>query len=118
VQQYRADHNGANPPNNPKDSNWLYWRSDRLVNFLGRWYNSVKAKDPNLMVSLSPSIWTFGFTEYLQEIPLWLDSNYVDMLHPQMYPPNRSGPDYGYTVYTQRLREHSRSREADAPEDR
>lgn len=105
VAQYQADHNGANPPTNSKDSNWLYWRSDRLVNFLGRWYNSVKAKDPNLMVSLSPSIWTFGFTEYLQEIPLWLDSNYVDMLHPQMYPPNRSAPDYGYTVYTERLRD-------------
>ncbi len=105
VAQYQADHNGANPPNNTKDSNWLYWRSDRLVNFLGRWYTSVKQKDPNLMVSLSPSIWQFGFLEYLQEIPLWLDSNYVDMIHPQMYPPNRSGPDFGYTVYTERLRD-------------
>ncbi len=104
LQQYRAEHNGANPPTNTKDLNWLYWRSDRLVNFLGRWYRSVKEKDPNLMVSLSPSVWQFGFFEYLQEIPLWLDSSYVDMLHPQLYPPNRTGPDFGYTRYTELLR--------------
>jgi hypothetical protein len=42
LQQYRAEHNGANPPTNTKDSNWLYWRSDRMVNFLGRMFRMVK----------------------------------------------------------------------------
>jgi uncharacterized lipoprotein YddW (UPF0748 family) len=100
LQQYRAEHNGANPPTNTKDSNWLYWRSDRMVNFLGRMYRMVKQKDPNLIVSLSPSNYPFGFQEYLQETPLWLDSNYVDMVHPQLYPNTRNLTSYQNLVHS------------------
>lgn len=100
VAQYQAEHSGFSPPTNTKDSSWLYWRSDRMVNFLGRMYRMVKEKDPNLIVSLSPSNYPFGFQEYLQETPLWLDSNYVDMLHPQLYPNTRNLQSYQNLVHS------------------
>lgn len=100
VEQYKADHSGFSPPTNTKDSDWLYWRSDRMVNFLGRMYRMVKEQDPNLIVSLSPSNYPFGFQEYLQETPLWLDSNYVDMLHPQLYPNTRNLISYQNLVHS------------------
>lgn len=85
VELYKSEHNGASPPAFFKNNEWLIWRADKLTNYLGRLYRSVKEKDENLIVSMSPSPYRFGFNEYLQDIPRWLDSNYVDIIHPQLY---------------------------------
>ncbi len=76
---------GKTPPTNTKDNDWLIWRGSKLTAFLGRMYRQVKAADPDLYVSLSPSHYQFGFVEYLQNTPQWIDSSYVDLLHPQLY---------------------------------
>ncbi len=76
---------GRTAPNNTKDNDWLIWRGSKLTQFLGRMYRQVKAADPDLYVSLSPSHFQFGFVEYLQNTPQWIDSSYVDLLHPQLY---------------------------------
>ena len=34
---------------------------------------------------MSPSPYPFGYTEYLQDWPLWVDSSYVDAVIPQCY---------------------------------
>jgi len=81
---YQSEHNGANPPIfNTND--WLLWRADKLTNYLGRLYRSVKEKDDHLIVSMSPSVYNFSLVNYLQDSPRWLDSMYVDMIHHQMY---------------------------------
>jgi hypothetical protein len=82
---YASEHAGAAPPTNTKDQDWLLWRSRKLTQWLGEVYRGVKAADPDLYVSLSPSPFSFGYTEYLQNVPMWLDSAYVDLLHPQLY---------------------------------
>jgi uncharacterized lipoprotein YddW (UPF0748 family) len=82
---YASEHNGAQPPIFPTTNSWLLWRADKLTNYLGRLYRSVKDKDENLIVSMSPSVYNFSLVNYLQDSPRWLDSSYVDMIHHQMY---------------------------------
>ncbi len=85
VQLYKREHNGVAPPTFQKDPDWVQWRSDKLTTFLGRLYRMVKKQDPNLTVSMSPSILDFAKYEYLQDWTRWLDSTYVDLVHPQAY---------------------------------
>jgi uncharacterized lipoprotein YddW (UPF0748 family) len=72
-------------PANPKDRRWLQWRANLLSDFLARLYREIKTIDPTLIVSMSPSIFTFGFNEYLQDVPAWIDRGIVDFIHPQLY---------------------------------
>jgi uncharacterized lipoprotein YddW (UPF0748 family) len=76
---------GQAPPLNFKDKIWLKWRADLLTNFLARLRQSVKTVNPRLIISMAPSPYPFGFNEYLQDIPAWVDQGLVDMLHPQLY---------------------------------
>jgi len=85
VALYRSEHGGADPSIFQYNNAWLLWRSGKLTSYLGRLYHSVKAKDERLIVSMSPSVYNFSWREYLQDGPQWLDSAYVDMIHPQMY---------------------------------
>jgi uncharacterized lipoprotein YddW (UPF0748 family) len=74
-----------NPPQNPKDGQWLRWRADILTDFLAHLYQEVKAVNSNLLVSMSPNIYDWGFNEYLQDSATWLNRGIVDMIHPQIY---------------------------------
>ncbi|BAZ52072.1 hypothetical protein NIES4103_47310 [Nostoc sp. NIES-4103] len=76
---------GENPPENPKNRQWLQWRADILTDYLVRLYNEVKAVNPDLIVSMSPNIYDWGFQEYLQDTPAWLKRGLVDIIHPQIY---------------------------------
>jgi uncharacterized lipoprotein YddW (UPF0748 family) len=74
-----------NPPDNHQDLQWLKWRADILTQFLERLYQQVKAVNPNLIVSMAPSIHDWAFREYLQDAPTWLEKKIVDIIHPQIY---------------------------------
>ena len=74
-----------NPPQNPKDRQWLQWRADILTEFLARLYREVKAVNPNLLVAIAPNIYDWTFQEYLQDSPTWLKRGIVDMIQPQIY---------------------------------
>jgi uncharacterized lipoprotein YddW (UPF0748 family) len=76
---------GCRPPSNSKDKQWLQWRADILTDFLARLYGEVKRINPNLLVSMSPNIYDWGFREYLQDYPTWLKLGIVDLIHPQIY---------------------------------
>ncbi|PLZ12820.1 hypothetical protein CBP17_06155 [Fischerella thermalis WC114] len=84
VERYRQQV-GKHPPQNYKDYQWLKWRADILTEFLARLYQSVKAINPNLIVSMAPNIPGWGFQEYLQDSRTWLERGLVDILHPQIY---------------------------------
>lgn len=76
---------GCLPPKNPKDKRWSQWRANILTDFLAQIYHQVKAVNPNLLVSMAPSIPGWAFQEYLQDIPAWLEKGIVDIIHPQAY---------------------------------
>ena len=84
VERYRKVFN-QNPPQNPKHPQWLQWRADILTDFLARLYQEVKAINPNLLVSMAPNIYDWGFKEYLQDSQAWLERGLVDLIHPQIY---------------------------------
>ncbi|MGF2034266.1 MAG: glycoside hydrolase family 10 protein [Nostoc sp. CmiVER01] len=84
VNRYRQQFD-RNPPQNPKDRQWLQWRADILTDFLARLYREVKAVNPNLLVAIAPNIHDWAFQEYLQDSPAWLKREIVDMIQPQIY---------------------------------
>lgn len=84
IERYRRAFN-RNPPQNPKDRQWLQWRADILTDFLARLYQEVKTINPDLLVSMAPNIYDWGLKEYLQDSQAWLERGIVDLIHPQIY---------------------------------
>ena len=85
VNLYRSEHNGKNPPEDFKDSGWINWRAGKLNQFTKRIYKEVKSVNPNLIVSMAPSIYPWSKEEYLQDWPEWLKTKNVDLICPQLY---------------------------------
>lgn len=75
----------CNPPQNPKDPQWVQWRADILTDFLAHLYREVKSVKPNLIVSLAPNIYKWSLDEYLQDSKGWVERELVDLIHPQVY---------------------------------
>lgn len=73
------------PPQNPKDPQWVQWRADILTGFLERIYTEVKALKPEIAVSMSPNVYRWGLDEYLQDSKTWVNRELVDLIHPQLY---------------------------------
>jgi uncharacterized lipoprotein YddW (UPF0748 family) len=84
VRLYKAA-KGVPPPSDTKNTEWVQWRADILSQFAKRIYTEVKAKKPNMLISMSPSPYPFGLTEYLQDWPAWVKNGWVDMVVPQCY---------------------------------
>jgi len=82
---YREAHDGEDPPSNFRDSEWMEWRADILNAFGQDVYDNVKAVDPDLIVSWSPSVWSFSYREHLQDWPAWVNQGFTDVIHPQVY---------------------------------
>ncbi|MEG3858363.1 glycoside hydrolase family 10 protein [Microcoleus sp. herbarium12] len=84
VARYRQEC-GREPPQHPKERHWLHWRADIITEFVARLHRELKAINPDLLLSLSPSPYEWGLVEYLQDSPALVDKKLVDMLHPQFY---------------------------------
>lgn len=84
IQRYEKQFN-QKPPQNFKETQWLQWRADILTDFLTRLYQEVIAIKPNLVISISPSVYPWGLQEYLQDTQAWIDQGLVDLIHPQLY---------------------------------
>lgn len=82
---YKRENGGKEPPADIKDPAWIKWRADKLSDFGGKLYRLVKEKDPNLIVSLAPSVYPWSLEAYLQDWPTWIQRGQVDLLHPQCY---------------------------------
>lgn len=76
---------GLEVPSDPREPAFLQWKADKLSDFGGRLYKMVKQHDPELIVSLSPSVYPWSKDEYLQDYPEWIRRNQVDILRPQAY---------------------------------
>lgn len=76
---------GRSVPDDSREPHFLQWKSDKLSDFGGDLYRLVKGLDPELIVSLSPSVYPWSKDEYLQDYPEWIRRKQVDILHPQAY---------------------------------
>ena len=85
VNLYKNENGGNTPPTTATDANWLRWRADKLNLFVKRLRSEVKTIKPTVLFTISPSPYPFGYTEYLQDWPTWVDSSWVDAVLPQCY---------------------------------
>ncbi|MCE1202242.1 MAG: family 10 glycosylhydrolase [Bacteroidia bacterium] len=85
VNRYKAEHNGANPPNDPNNWQWVRWRANILNNFAGTLYQTVKAAKPHVLVASSPNPYPWAFENLMQEWPVWLSQNNVQVMMVQCY---------------------------------
>jgi uncharacterized lipoprotein YddW (UPF0748 family) len=84
VEMYKQ-HKGEEPPGNYKDEEWVQWRADIMTAFMKRIYETVKAHNKNVIVSMAPSVYPWSKEEYLQDWPVWVRQQYVEMISPQAY---------------------------------
>ena len=84
VKRYREEC-GREPPSQCRERHWLHWRADIITEFVARLHRELKAINPDLLLSMSPSPYEWGLVEYLQDSQAWIDKKLVDMLHPQFY---------------------------------
>jgi uncharacterized lipoprotein YddW (UPF0748 family) len=68
---YAQEHNGAMPPADHKDIAWMRWRADKVNEYARIFVQEVRAKRPNLMISLSPAVYPWSWEYYLLEWPKW-----------------------------------------------
>ncbi len=80
---YQSEHSGESPPDNIADAEWKQWRADKLTEFMGRMYDSLRAVNPEVTVSNAPLPW--GPAQFCQDWSPWINNGYLDIVVPQMY---------------------------------
>jgi len=90
VELYKSEHGGAEPPSNYSDSNWKRWRADKLNEYFQSLRDSVKLRGDYLIVSSAPSVYPWGYDNYLQDSKTWVTDGIVDNFIPQLYRQNIS----------------------------
>lgn len=96
VEIYKSEHNGSSPPNDYTNSAWMKWRADKLTDYLERIKDSVKSRSDNLILSVSPTPYYWGYREYLQDSKSWAKQDLLDNIVPQLYQYNMT--DYNFAL--------------------
>lgn len=76
---------GTAPPDNIYDATWMKWRADELTEFMANLYDSVKAVNPNVIVSNAPLPYTWGYDNFCQDWAPWINDGNLDVVSPQLY---------------------------------
>ncbi len=82
---YAAEHDGAEPPDDPHDPDWVAWRADKVSQFAQRLYTELKKARPNLIVSISPAVYPWSLEHYACDWPSWAQRGWMTEFVPQNY---------------------------------
>ena len=82
---YRQEHQGAFPPIDPSNSEWMSWRAGKITQLFSKITQSAKAVKPDITISLATNPYQFAYTEYLQDWLTWVEEGLVDELILQVY---------------------------------
>lgn len=85
VSLYQQEHNGQLPPEDAKDVEWTRWRADKITDFMGEVFTTLKTYRPRAIMSVSPNPHAFAYEYYLQDWDTWLKKGYVEELIIQLY---------------------------------
>ncbi len=88
VELYRSEHNGSDPPTTFNNNSWIRWRADKLNEFMAAIYDSIKSESPEMHVSNAP-LW-YGYEQFCQDWPAWINNGWLDTVVPQLYYANNS----------------------------
>ncbi len=83
--RYRDEHGGAEPPTDINQSEWGIWRAGLLEDFMGQLRDSLRAHNPQMLLSNAPIVYPYGYVNYLQNWPSWVEHGRVDFVAPQLY---------------------------------
>jgi uncharacterized lipoprotein YddW (UPF0748 family) len=98
VAVYKAEHLGGTPPTDFNNTAWKQWRAGKLTQYLSRIRDSVKARNSNLILSVSPAPYYWGYNQLLQDSKSWVQQGLLDNVVPQLYQYNIS--DFNYAITT------------------
>ena len=85
VALYKQEHSGQAPPLDAKDAEWTRWRADKITEYMGELFTTVKSIKPRAVFSVSPNPHVFAYEFYLQDWDTWLRKGYVEELIIQLY---------------------------------
>ncbi len=98
---YAAEHNGAQPPADHNDPEWMRWRAQKVTEFAAELTQAVRDRRPSLQLSLSPAVYPWSWEKYLLDWPSWARASGTtsattrmpswDEYVPQVYRLNYSG---------------------------
>lgn len=77
---YAADHDGKEPPTDPKDPEWFRWRVEKVNEYAKMFTQEIRGRHPGVTVSLSPAVYPWCYENYLLEWPKWAAWTHRDSL--------------------------------------
>ncbi|AFZ43234.1 protein of unknown function DUF187 [Halothece sp. PCC 7418] len=84
TQLYQQDVN-LSPPEQARETFWVRWRADQLNEFMGKVFHTIKAANPDCIVSVSPNPLHFALPAHLQDWLTWEQKGYMEELVLQVY---------------------------------
>ena len=87
VARYKSE-TGKNPPATAKEGGWdqwVTWRTKVVTESVVTIFKRVKAKHPNVTISVSPNPLEWSIANYLLDWKAWLQSGTVDTVVVQLY---------------------------------
>jgi uncharacterized lipoprotein YddW (UPF0748 family) len=72
-------------PSNPADGAWVKWRADKITAFVKQLNQSVKARKPKAIFSISPNYYDHAYKLTLQDWLTWVRQGLVDEVIMQVY---------------------------------
>ena len=89
VDLYKKEHNGEDPPSDPKDPEWIRWRADKITEFMEKLFQAVKASNEDAIVALSPNPQNFSYREFLADWSTWEQKGFIEEMIVQVYRSDR-----------------------------
>ncbi|MFP4134607.1 MAG: glycoside hydrolase family 10 protein [Halothece sp.] len=83
-QLYEREMN-LSPPKDARETFWVRWRADQLNQFMGKLFHTIKATNPDCLVSVSPNPLHFSLPSSLQDWFTWERKGYIEELVLQIY---------------------------------
>lgn len=84
TQLYQEDVN-LSVPEEARETFWVRWRADQLNEFMGKVFHTIKAANPDCLVSVSPNPLHFALPAHLQDWLTWEQRGYMEELVLQVY---------------------------------
>ena len=85
VKLYQREHQGRLPPKDPKDSDWVQWRADKITAYVETLFHEIKKHNPQAIVSVSPNPQHFSLNSFLLDWHKWERKGLIEELIVQIY---------------------------------
>ncbi len=85
VKMYQAEHQGKNPPSDPKDVEWTNWRAGKVTAFMKDLFKDIKKANPRAIISVSPNPQEFSKEFFLADWEAWERAGLIEELVIQLY---------------------------------